>query len=240
MLVYTIRAESLTQAMSLSRAPTIAMEGFEEYLGATTGNLSTVLFYNIFSTSTLALAAQQAAISFVQTGTLQSIITPNQFTEGQMQFYVTRSCSNTSNAGKYLSTQLWQINNGSSMTTEMVSSTFEAGLVPQLSSISSFVEQGGATVTAAPRNFLYSVYDTAAGGESANQQAANFTASSDLQNQVDKVVFTTGQIGFDYTCATGGPPSPSPSPATKTSGAWTSRPMWAARAALGVLALWWT
>ena len=63
-----------------------AFSGFQEYLGASTGDDGTVFFMNIFETADRAEAAQSAAAAFVSGGSLNGQISENTFTQVRVPF----------------------------------------------------------------------------------------------------------------------------------------------------------
>ena len=179
------------------------LPGFEEYVSARTLDESTVFFFNIFSTrEETAHAAQEGAKEFVRTGALKGAITPNQFTESDMSFHFTSEpCTTKSIKSRYLSTRLWELTPNSNFTIQGVADEFEEGYAPIVTSADGFLEYGGAPVPGTNNIFFYNVFESDVGAASANAGAALFVKLGRLNGNIQKVVFTEGLIGFDYTCA---------------------------------------
>eukprot|EP01084_Bolivina_argentea_P172909 299492_1 len=199
-----LTAQNVIDEFESGFAPKVTkLAGFEEYTSAFTGDSSTVFFMNIFETQQQAAAAQAAAVTFVQeSSVLNGKITPNQFNEANMDFFFSKDkCVEHSIKGKYLSTRLWKMTQGATLTPQDVVDEFESGFAPEIQKADGFLEYGGAVVDAS-ETFFYNVFDTATQAAAANTAAATFKAGGVLSDQIEKVVFTQGLIGFDYTCAT--------------------------------------
>lgn len=178
------------------------LPGFLVYTSAVTGNASTAFFMNIFESEETAHAAQEGAATFVKEGALNGAITPNQFTETHLSFHITAdNCVQDSIAGKYLSTRLWKLTPDSNFTIDGVSLEFEAHYKPIIQQEPGFLEYGGATVTGTDYIFFFNVFDTPEGAAAANAGATTFMKEGKLMGNIEKVVFTAGTIGFDYSCA---------------------------------------
>lgn len=188
------------------------LPGFQEYASADTGDERTVFFMNIFESKEFAKAAQEGAKTFVQKGVLNGIITPNQFTENDMEFHISSDeCIVDSNVGKFIGTQIWTIKpelyGETNLTIAGVAQEFFEYYGPTVESIPGFMEYGGALVSGTDKVFLYTVFDNAEGVTAANGQVEDFVANDEVLNDtIEKIVFTEGTIGFDYTCAAGNLP----------------------------------
>ena len=194
------------------------MDGFQAYVSATTGDERTVFFMNIFDTEEQAAVAQQGAQLFMGTGVLTGLIEPNEFTQDELSFHIKKDdCIADSNKGRILSTRLWRMAPGATITPQDVVDTFEAGYGPLVSTKPGFREYGGAIVLEKEFAF-FNVFDTEETATTANAGAAVFAESNSvLKGQIEKVVFTEGPIGFDYTCATGfGDETPNPTGGAQT------------------------
>lgn len=179
------------------------LPGFQVYTSAATGNSSTVFFMNIFDSQETAKAAQEGAKKFIEDGALSGAITPNQFTETYLSFHFTAgNCVRESIEGKYLSTRLWKLTPDSNFTIDGVALEFEAFYKPIIQQEPGFLEYGGATVTSTDYIFFFNVFETPEGAAAANEGAARFMREGRLLGNIEKVVFTEGIIGFDYSCAT--------------------------------------
>eukprot|EP00797_Seminavis_robusta_P035894 Sro8_g006530.3 (262) ;mRNA; r:29405-30190 len=192
------------------------LPGFQEYASAKTGDATTVFFMNIFETSEDAKAAQEGAKTFVQKGALNGAITPNQFTETVLNFWVQHADADECNTGsfvdQFMGTQLWTLTEDAVLegnwTIESVADELEMGFAPTIVNMDGFLEYGGASVTNTDFVFFYHVFETLEGVQQFRADAEAFvTDHPELNTVLDKIVFTEGVVGFDYTCVSGNLPA---------------------------------